>query len=205
MTGFTLHDLTVGYPAQRGRSEHRVLTGLNAAAVPGDLTVLVTVTGLLRRLAQERALAVIVSTHDLELALRIADHVWLIGPDRRLRTGTPEQLTLDGAINAVFDGTDLAFDAAAGVFVPHTPAAGTVRITADGPHTPLLARALARYSWRMVDTGPADLEIAFTGDGYRADHLGEQHRFTTLDDLTAWARDRGPRREPARTPAQREA
>ena len=170
-----------------------------------DVTSRITVMGLLRRLARERSLAVIVSTHDLELALRIADRVWLIGPDRRLRTGTPEQLTLDGAISTVFDGSDLAFDAAAGVFVPQSPAAGSVLVTADSPHRPLLARALARYSWRMVDTGPADLEIAFTGDGYQADHLGERHRFATLDDLTAWARDNAPQREPVRETAQREA
>jgi len=347
MTGFTLHDLAVGYPARRGRLEHRVLDGLDATADPGDLTVLigpngagkstllrtltglqpplsgtatldgtdvgtltaaerarrlavvlterdlpplltarevaglgryqhtgftgrlieadhaavtwalsavgalhltdrqatelsdgerqrvliaralaqeptaivldeptafldvtsrVTVMGLLRRLARERSLAVIVSTHDLELALRIADHVWLITPDRRLHAGTPEQLTLDGAINTVFDGTDLAFDPAAGVFVPHAATAGTVRITADGLHRPLLERALARHSWRAVETGPADLEISFTGDGYLADHPGERHRFTTLADLTAWARDHAPAPgHAARETVQREA
>ena len=333
MTGFALHDLAVGYPARRGRTEHRVLSGLDATAEPGDLTVLIgpngagkstllrtltglqpplsgtatldgadvrtlssaelarrlavvlterdmpalltarevaglgrhqhtgftgrltaadheavgwalsavgarhladrqaaelsdgerqrvliaralaqdpaaivldeptafldvtsriTVLGLLRRLARERSLAVIVSTHELELALRIADRVWLIGPDRRLHTGTPEELTLDGAINTVFDGADLAFDPAAGVFVPCAPATGTVLITAGEPHRSLLERALARHSWRTVTTGPADLEIGRTEDGYRADHGGGPRHFTTLTELTGWIRSARP-------------
>src|SRR5699024_5571912 len=63
----------------------------------------VALTGLLRDLASERGLAVVVSTHEVELALRIADRVWLISPDGTLHTGSPEQLILAGLIDEVFN------------------------------------------------------------------------------------------------------
>jgi iron complex transport system ATP-binding protein len=77
----------------------------------------VALTGLLRRLARERDMTVVASTHDLELALRVADHVWLLDRDRRLHTGTPEEVTGRGEVAAAFDTDELAFDRSTGTFV----------------------------------------------------------------------------------------
>lgn len=76
----------------------------------------VTITALLRRLARERDLAVVVSTHDLELSLRVADQVWLVNRVGNLHTGTPDEVIDSGAINATFDGDDLHFDPATRTF-----------------------------------------------------------------------------------------
>ncbi|MCK9899948.1 ABC transporter ATP-binding protein [Parafrankia colletiae] len=76
----------------------------------------VTVTALLRRLARERNLAVIVSTHDLELSLRVADQVWLVDRTGALHTGHPDEVVGSGAVNTSFDGDDLRFDPATRTF-----------------------------------------------------------------------------------------
>ncbi|MEV0968226.1 ATP-binding cassette domain-containing protein [Microtetraspora glauca] len=115
-----------------------------------DVTSRVALMGLLRRLARERGLAVVVSTHDLELALRVADRIWLLAPGGLLHAGTPEELTARGVIGAAFDGDDLSFDPASGVFVLQTGSGGRVRVTADDIHRPLLERALAREGWRTA-------------------------------------------------------
>lgn len=59
-------------------------------------------TDMLRRLAREQGLTIVLSTHDLELALRHADRAWLLGRDGTLVDGTPGQLIQSGQVNSVF-------------------------------------------------------------------------------------------------------
>jgi iron complex transport system ATP-binding protein len=54
-----------------------------------DVQARIELLGLLRALTRQRRLAVVMSTHELELALRVADSVWLILPDGRLVSGAP--------------------------------------------------------------------------------------------------------------------
>ncbi|MBP2706136.1 ABC transporter ATP-binding protein [Microbispora sp. RL4-1S] len=159
-----------------------------------DVTSRVALMGLLRRLARDRGLAVVVSTHDLELALRVADRLWLLTPGGLLHTGTPEELTVAGLIGAAFDGDELSFDPASGVFVLREGDAGRLRVTAGDNHTPLLERALAREGWRTSRRGgedggePADLAVRQAGDGYVAAFDGDVIPFATLPELAAWSR-----------------
>ncbi len=60
---------------------------------------------VLRRLARDRGLAVVVSTHDLDLALRTADIMWTIMPGGTVTSGAPADLARDGVINEAFGGT----------------------------------------------------------------------------------------------------
>lgn len=83
----------------------------------------VGVTGLLRRLARDRGIVVVVSTHDVELALRVADRVWLLDRDGGTRSGRSAELVADGALGRAFDGDELRFDADTGTFVMREPAA----------------------------------------------------------------------------------
>ncbi len=60
---------------------------------------------------------VLMSTHEVDLALREADEVWLVDREKGLVIGAPEELVLSGAIGAAFDGPELSFDAATARFV----------------------------------------------------------------------------------------
>lgn len=73
----------------------------------------------LRRLARERGRAVLLSTHDLDLAMRASDRLWLLPPGGPVQSGLPEELALQGAIGKVFDQGDVAFDLATGQFRIH--------------------------------------------------------------------------------------
>jgi iron complex transport system ATP-binding protein len=84
----------------------------------------VGVTGLLRRLAREHGIVVVASTHDVEIALRVADQVWLLDRARRVRSGRPGELVENGTVGLAFDNDELRFDAVAGTFVTRS-AAGT--------------------------------------------------------------------------------
>ena len=77
----------------------------------------VAMTGLLRRLARKRRIVVVTSTHDVEIALRVADHAWLLDRGHRVRSGPPADLVAEGAVGAAFDSDELRFDATVGTFV----------------------------------------------------------------------------------------
>lgn len=67
-----------------------------------DLPRRVEVMHLLRSLAHQTGRALLLSTHDLELALRFADLLWLMGSDGTFVAGTPTELLQRGELLRVF-------------------------------------------------------------------------------------------------------
>lgn len=67
-----------------------------------DLPRRVEIMHLLRDLAHQTGRALLVSTHDLDLALRFADVLWLMGRDSTFITGTPSALLARGELLRVF-------------------------------------------------------------------------------------------------------
>lgn len=76
-----------------------------------DLPGRVEVMALLRRHARETGAIVLLSSHDLELSLQLADQVWLV-KDGTLRSGTPESLIDRGLVAGAFDTADVHYSAA---------------------------------------------------------------------------------------------
>lgn len=67
-----------------------------------DIAHRIEIMHLTQRLAHEQSLAVLVSTHDLDLALRCADQLWLLNTMGSLTQGTPEQLKRSGDLACLF-------------------------------------------------------------------------------------------------------
>jgi iron complex transport system ATP-binding protein len=74
-----------------------------------DVTARAEIWALLRHLATERRLAIVVSTHDLDLALRMASVVWVIMPDRNIVMGTPQDIVAAGVVDVAFSTRDIRF------------------------------------------------------------------------------------------------
>ncbi|MHA6625055.1 ABC transporter ATP-binding protein [Pseudonocardia sichuanensis] len=160
-----------------------------------DVSSRVALLALLRRLAREDGLCVLVSTHDLEPALRLADHVWLLDRSGRLRTGPPEQLVADGAVGEVFDAPGLAFDPVTGTFALHGGASGpAASVVGAQPVAALAARLLAREGWRVAGPGAGEVaaSVAAAGDGrFAVTAAGATTELAGWSDLAAWARRAG--------------
>ncbi|MEM7355566.1 MAG: ABC transporter ATP-binding protein [Acidobacteriota bacterium] len=75
-----------------------------------DLPGRVDVMSLLGRLARrgDGDRAVLLSTHDLDLALRSADRVWLLDRKGDLQSGTPAELLAAGAFQTAFESEELS-------------------------------------------------------------------------------------------------
>jgi iron complex transport system ATP-binding protein len=74
-----------------------------------DLNNRVEVMKLLREITRTTKKSILVSTHELDLALQTADYIWLAGNKKNIMTGIPEDLVLDGSFDAIFQfkGFDL--------------------------------------------------------------------------------------------------
>ena len=67
---------------------------------------------LLRKLAREQRKTIFLSTHDFELALQVADTLWLMegGVESRLNIGTPQELSDLGALARYVERPGIIFD-----------------------------------------------------------------------------------------------
>jgi len=104
--------------------------------------------------------AVLLSTHDLDLALRTADRLWLLLPGGELAAGAPEDLVLAGAFQAAFRSDSVEFDVDSGSFRIDARSSGTVVLRGEGTAVPWTARALERTGFRVLPDGAdGDLRV----------------------------------------------
>ncbi|MCG8455065.1 MAG: ABC transporter ATP-binding protein [Holophagales bacterium] len=115
-----------------------------------DLPRRLEIVRLLRRLAHEEHKAVLLSTHDLDLALRSADLLWLLDSDGRLRTGLPEELVLDGAFGEVFATEGVDFEPATGAFHPRRQRRGRVWVEGEGLGATWTRHAFERLGYEVL-------------------------------------------------------
>lgn len=74
-----------------------------------DFTGKAATLRLLARLAHEEGKTVLVSTHDVELALALCDRLWLLGGGG-ITEGTPRELADGGVLKNFFAGGEISFD-----------------------------------------------------------------------------------------------
>jgi iron complex transport system ATP-binding protein len=142
---------------------------------------------LLHRLAGELDKGILLSTHELDLALQVANEVWLLEATGSLHKGTPEDLILNGIFEAVFAKEDVSFDRATGVF--RIPSAGDKQIglTGEGLADEGVAlfwtrRALQREGFTVTDDASG---VMIRQENGRTIWILNGRRFETIRDLLA--------------------
>lgn len=65
---------------------------------------------LLKKIKKEKNKGLVISTHELGLALRSADKIWLMDYNQPIVVGTPKELLSTGAIEKIFSHGDVHLD-----------------------------------------------------------------------------------------------
>ncbi len=152
-----------------------------------DIPNRVSIMILLKKLAQETGKAILLSTHELELALQAADRLWLIREDKTAIGGTPEELALNGIIGATFNDSHVRFDEANGTFRMMNEGEKAIYISGGGRALFWTRRALARIGYRYSDNPSTQMTVAIIQRNNSFQWLLKdettENRFSQIDGL----------------------
>jgi len=104
----------------------------------------VEILQLLHRLSRQMDKTIFLSTHDLELALQIADRLWLMAKGRGVVAGCPEDLALDGTLETFFSRKGVAFEKQTGLYRVDPEYRSQVQLSGDELSCAMVAKALRR-------------------------------------------------------------
>ncbi|HMV09666.1 MAG TPA: ABC transporter ATP-binding protein [Cyclobacteriaceae bacterium] len=122
-----------------------------------DLNNRVEIMNLLRRLARSSNKAILVATHELDLALQTADLIWLAGGDKKLIIGIPEDLVLNGSFDVIFQFK--GFDLKTGKVFHEAWRNHTVNLIGDGYEYLWTKNALERNGFIVDKESPITISI----------------------------------------------
>jgi iron complex transport system ATP-binding protein len=156
-----------------------------------DLPRRVELMTILRNLAHREQMGLLLSTHDLDLALRFADRLWMITTDGELIQGYPEELAISGEFARIFSNDNLDWDAELGSFRAHPIPCLQASIEGDGIHALWTRRALERLGFGIAkkgETGVLHLHISDVNNRskWSATHNGQTVEHDSIAQLIDW-------------------
>jgi iron complex transport system ATP-binding protein len=151
-----------------------------------DLPRRVEFIHLLGRLAKAGQRAILLATHDLDLALRCADRLWLLPPGGPLQQGAPEDLVLTDAFASAFRDAEVTFNKESGAFHHRCGDRGIIALHGEDVPAMWTYRALERAGYRVVAPGEARtcVEVRHEGDAIVWDIRGmDDSRCNSVETL----------------------
>ena len=127
-----------------------------------DLPSRLEVTTMLRTLARSLRKSILISTHELDLALGWADTIWLMDREGEIVSAAPEDLILDGHIERVFGAPGLSYDQERGEFSIRQSGEKKIYLRGEGLRYIWTSRALQRLGYEVTASTGAYPEVALT-------------------------------------------
>ena len=126
------------------------------------------------------------ATHELDLALQTANELWIVGTDKKLQVGFPEDLVLNGEIDKVFQLK--GFDLKTGNLKKKTYKRN-VSLTGEGYHFLWTKNALERNGYGLEINNDLIIEIHKKTDGLLW-KIKEGDYFDSLEKLIRYLDER---------------
>jgi iron complex transport system ATP-binding protein len=130
-----------------------------------DLNNRVEIMKFLHQLSRSTKKAILISTHELDLALQTADLIWLTGNKKNILTGIPEDLVLNGSFDEIFKFK--GFDLKTGKVQHEVSRQERIQLTGSGYEFLWTKNALERNGFEVTHQ-PCFISIVIqkTGDSF---------------------------------------
>ena len=151
-----------------------------------DLPRRVELMSILRTLAQQEQMALLLSTHDLDLALRFADKLWVVTANGSLLQGYPEALALSGDFSNVFANENLEWDSEHGLFrTPKVPCL-EAHIKGSGHGYLWTRRAVERLGFGIGNSETAAFTVEVKSGRWKVERHRKTAEFRSIQDFIDW-------------------
>ncbi len=142
-----------------------------------DLPNRVEIMLLLHKLVHTTGKSVLLSTHELDLALQAADRIWLMTANKGVECGVPEDLVFNGNFNNAFRSKSYVFNEANGNFSLNYPMTKKVGVKGDKTRMYWTLRALARKGVEVVEDADDVIEIT------DSEWIFKNEKYTSIESL----------------------
>ena len=133
-----------------------------ALAQETPLILLDEPTAHLDLLARSLGKSILISTHELDLALGWADTIWLMDRAGEIVSAAPEDLILDGHIERVFGAPTLSYNKERGEFSIRQSGEKKIYLRGEGLRYIWTSRALQRLGYEVTASTGAYPEVVLT-------------------------------------------
>ena len=156
-----------------------------------DVTSRIETMSLLHRLAVVQKKALLLSTHDLDLAIQMSDCLWLQEKHRPMMCGTPEDLILSGAFESFFNKKGITFDSSTGKLIADKQLL-PIAVEGDFNTSYWVGNALIRNGFRPASTIESDtIILCKSPDNIILSQPGrEEMHFSNIAELVSAIRKR---------------
>lgn len=143
----------------------------------------------LRDLAHREKLGLLLSTHDLDLALRFADRLWILNQQGELIQGYPEALAMSGDFAKIFESESLDWDPAIGSFRAHPESCLRARVIGEGVSALWTQRAVERLGFGLTESGNTAFTVSIKNEtSWEAKRGKEETALGSISELIEWIR-----------------
>ena len=157
---------------------------LDAVTAFLDLPRRIEIMHLFKDLAYRTNTAILLSTHDMDLALRNADCLWLMPKNGLFQYGAPEDLILNGSLENAFASEGVQFSKITGAFESINPAKYTAAIIGNGVLLSLTTKALNRIGFTIEDDAQLKINV-FDRGGDELWEVQEKESIHTFNSIYA--------------------
>lgn len=125
-----------------------------------DIESRIDIMNLLHHLTMTQNKAILLSTHDIDMALLLADRLWLLSKENGLVNGVTEDIIVSGRMDNFFRGENIVFDRYTGNFLPKRANNKKVYLKADGLLYHWTKNMLERNGYTITDIENSDILLS---------------------------------------------